>query len=251
MVLFSKVNPTDLPLSGIDGRDLSQNPVWWEGLLFLKYPSAEWPKQDKIEESVRDNSQALIEKVKYEPKITHVLVSVQRPNIDNVINFEWFSCQGKLVHVLAWVLRFVSNLKSKLHKETVFREIQVTTSEIANAELALICSIQYEYFSKEIDYLNSKRATKPPVYVTQFNFFIDKNGILRCSSQIKHSSVIESGKKPILLPKRNYYSKLIVDAFHVNILHNRIRVLRQQKGGKRAANNSDIRLLQFIATKGV
>ena len=218
-----KDNPADLSSRGTNGCDLSQTFVWWEGPSFLNLPSMEWPSQQESSSNAINDSIALQEKVKLEPNVTHVLSGMKGSNIENVICFETFSTQGKLLRVFAWVQRFVSNLKATLNHQKVNKENQLTAPEISNSEVTLIHFIQSEAFKKEIEYLRSTRVSKPPIYVTQFNLFVDDKGILRCISRIKNSTAEESGKEPILLPNKHNYSRLIVESCHSKVLHYGIR----------------------------
>ena len=79
-------------------------------------------------------------------------------------------------------------------------------------------SIQRESFYKEIDYL-TRRKGAPPIYVSQFNLFLDEKN-LRCRARIGNASLSESCKMPLLLPSRSLYSELVMDDCHRKVLHN-------------------------------
>ena len=138
-------------------------------------------------------------------------------------------------------MRFVTNLKSAKEKGQLNKEIQVSVSEVNNAENCLIRSIQSEAFSSEIAYLDSKSTTKPPLRVSQLNLFLDENRVLRCKTRVSNASLLESSKVPILLPPRGRYSELIVIECHNRVFHNGTRetlnLVRQKywilRGGKR------------------
>ena len=61
---------------------------------------------------------------------------------------------------------------------------------------------------------------------------MDDNAVLRCRTHVRNSSVIESGKIPILLPSKHVYSDLIIKEYHNKALHGGIRdtlnLLRQR-----------------------
>ena len=71
----------------------------------------------------------------------------------------------------------------------------------------MITSIQHGAFSKENSYLQNiaidLNKGKAPIYVNQFNLYIDEEGVLRCRTRNKNAQVRESTKKPSLLPPRN------------------------------------------------
>ena len=153
-----------------------------------------------------------------------------------------------MLRTVAWVLRLTSNLKAAIKKDDINREEMVTVSEINQAELVLVQSIQAESFSKEIHYVSSeepiKRNLKVPLYVSQFNLYLDENNILRCRCRLGKSSILDCSKRPILLPSKNRYSTLVIDdcqekAFHngiadtLNLMRQRYWVLRGREQVKK------------------
>lgn len=229
-------NPADLPSRGKYGN-LAANLFWWEGPGFLKLDPGEWPKAPNGSEL--EIEVAMKEKLKTVPNITRVMVASQigsPPRIDEVIKLERFSDKGRLLRTLAWVLRFVSNLKHSVQKEEVNKEKMVSVSEVNAAEIMLVRSIQNESFAKEIVYLLSsptgRNHVKIPLYVNQFNLYLDDNSILRCRTRVSKASIAESSKKPILLPAKSRYSELVILDCHEKVFHNGTRetlnLLRQK-----------------------
>ena len=107
-------------------------------------------------------------------------------------------------------------------KGSVVKDHQVSANELNNAEHVLIKSIQDEAFAHEIAYLTSKPNSKPPLYVSLLNLYLDKEGIVRCRTRIGKANVAESSKTPILLPSRNWYSELLVYDYHEKVFHDGI-----------------------------
>ena len=98
----------------------------------------------------------------------------------------------------------------------------LSVSETNNAELILIRYIQSRAYRKEIEFLLSSNNsdTKPPLNVTQLNLFVDKEQVLRCRTRINKSSVLDSGKRPILLLTGDHYASLLLQECHRKVLHN-------------------------------
>ena len=220
------LNPADLPSRGNFNSQLRDNLFWWEGPGFLKAQKCEWPFQKGADEL--ENNDALKEKVKYETAVTHAMVSSDKeiqPKVNNILDIFRYSTKGKLLRVLAWVQRFVSNLKAKVRIQSLNLEPQLNVPEIKHAETSLIQSIQSEAFKREIEYLSSasNKDKRAPIYVTQFNLFLDKDKLLRGRTRICKSSVIESGKHPILLPSHDYFSQLVIKDCHERVFHNGVR----------------------------
>ena len=238
------LNPADLPSRGRSSSSLHNYFFWWEGPEFLKAQQCDWPNQignDEVE-----NKEALREKVKYEPTVTHAMVNSGDeipPQINEVLQLSSYSTKGRLLRVLSWVLRFINNLKATVQEKSLNLEQQISVTEMEIAETKLIRSIQSEAFEKEINFITtpSNKDKKAPLYVTQFNLLIDEDKLLRGRTRICKSSVIDSGKQPILLPSNNHYSQLLIEDCHEKVFHNGVRetlnLLRQSywipKGRKR------------------
>ena len=117
----------------------------------------------------------------------------------------------------------MTTLNAAIKKEDINREEMVTVSEINQAELVLVKSIQEESFPKEIHYVSSeqpiKRNVKVPLYVSQFNLYLDENNILRCRSRLGKLSTLDCSKRPILLPSKNIqYSSILYITSPYNII---------------------------------
>ena len=228
-------NPADLPSRGKFGSSLSANLFWWEGPEFLQSHPENWPSV--LPQNEFQTKEALEEKVKFEPKVTHVMVSTGTDpdvQLSNVFDISRFSSKGKLLRTFSWVLRFIQNLKSAVQKTQLNKSNMVSVSETNNAEMILIRSIQSRAYRKEIQFLLSSNNsdTKPPLYVTQFNLFVDHEQVLRCRTRINKSSVLDAGKQPILLPTGNHYASLLIQECHRKVFHDGVRetlnLLRQQ-----------------------
>ena len=217
-------NPADLPSRGKSGSSLQTNFFWWQGATFLRSDPSEWPQPPK--EFISTN--AMEEKVKNEPEVTYVMVNSQEPvtlNLQTVFDIHKHSNKGKLLRTLSWVLRFIDNLKARLRGKSVNKENEISGEETDRAEMVLIKSIQSKAFIKELHYLfkDDKEQTKAPLYVSQFNLFLDTHRVLRCRSRVSKSSVIDSGKNPILLPPGHHYAFLLIKEAHKEVYHNGTR----------------------------
>ena len=142
-----QINPADLPSRG-KYRNLAASSLWWEGPAFLKLEAREWPKLSCGSEFEVDV--AMKEQLKTQCRVTHSIFTAEnrsQPRVDKIVELDRFSNKGKLLRTVAWVLRFTSNLKAAIKKDDINREEMVTVSEINQAELVLVQSIQAESFS--------------------------------------------------------------------------------------------------------
>ena len=210
-------NPADMPSRGHYRTCFQVHSFWWEGPLFLKEDEKEWPTFPEN----NDQNEAMKEKMKHDPIITHVMLSGSKTK--EIIDIDRFSNKNKLVRTFAWVLRFLTNLRNKGEKH---HNSNLSMSEIENAEKKLIAIIQGEAFEREIKYLTLRKQErepgKMPLYVNQFNLYIDEYKILRCRSRISKANVPDDSKRPILLPAKTKFSELVVKECHGKVMHNGI-----------------------------
>ena len=214
------INPADLPSRRTRGRDLPGNLLWWEGPKFLKLSFSEWPSEISTGNAEADAYQEI---VKNPPQFTFALLAKEGSGkLSNVVDFGKYSSKGKLLRVVGWCFRFINNCKEKV-KVT---ESELKSSEIAHSEKVVIHSVQSESFESEIVYVSNEKLRvdrKPPLLVSQFNLFIDSEGILRSKSRIKNASIDPQCKEPILLPSKHIYPELIVREYHASVYHNGVR----------------------------
>ena len=218
------LNPADLPSRG-KHKNISNNPLWLEGPLFLRSEPSEWPSLPCDNEL--ETPTAMKERVNSEQKITHAMSISSNKSVlcvEKVLDLKRFSSKGKLIRCLGWILRFMANLKSVRKKQDRNVEPILCVSEVQEAEKLLLRSIQNEHFYKEIQYLSlnesARKGMKPPLYVSQFNLYLDQNEILRCRSRVGKSTVSDCSKRPILLPSKNRFSELIIAESHDKVCHN-------------------------------
>ena len=74
--------------------------------------------------------------------------------------------------------------------------------------------------------MNPKKGESyvPPIHVTQFNLYIDEQGVLRSQTCVTNASLPETNKNPILLPTRHPFTKLVIKEYHEKVYHNGVRV---------------------------
>ena len=152
------------------------------------------------------------------------------PGIHNIINISNYSTLEQLLPVSAYVLRFISNIKSGTAQNT-----RTITVHDINKSLSLwIHSCQQTSFSKEIHSLRSevKQKHKRLPIVRQLRLFLDQFGYIRCGGRIHNAPVKTDTRFPYLLPKHHHLTKLLVYSIHKQHLHvgvnSTVTALRQQ-----------------------
>ncbi|GFV56176.1 uncharacterized protein TNCV_1489531 [Trichonephila clavipes] len=118
----SKENPTDLGSRGMSPKHLTDCSLWWEGPQWLSTDEA-WPKQPTIKDK-RDIEKSVI----IETKRTLVF-SVYCKN-DIIDMFDKHSSFSKIIHILAFCLRFMQHCKDGKNKKRSRSKMKpLTTSE--------------------------------------------------------------------------------------------------------------------------
>lgn len=117
---------------------------------------------------------------------------------------ERFSNYGKLLRVIAFVLRFIENCR---HQTSERKFDSLTSEELNKAEKNLIKGCQADAFSEEIMKINSSGA-KPSI-VKQLCLFLDEDGCIRCRGRICYTEMANETKNPYLLPKKDTVTCLI------------------------------------------
>ena len=166
------------------------------------------------------NEAVLKELASKPPEITHSLLN--KVNCENIIEFERFSSKLKLIRVVPYVLRFVSNLKASIKKRAVLKSNELESEEIISAENFVVKIVQTECFSEELSYLKGKKVGEIPIYVKQFNLIIDTEGLIRCQTRLQNANVNVIESAPLLIPTGSYFARLIIQESHERVFHNGI-----------------------------
>ena len=207
-------------------KDLAQNRLWWEGPEFLTSDPSSWPAY--LPSEISKEHETYYEVVKRPPKVTFSMVSKHVDNyssIGNIVDIKRFSSKGKLIRTVTYVMKFIRTLRNSIQGiKTSTGELSV--EEVREAENMVIRSVQVDVFDSELRYLchaSTRKDIRPPTLVAQFNLFVDKDGILRARSRLKHASLTLDVTQPILLPKNHWYSRLVVQDYHERVFHNGVR----------------------------
>ena len=162
------LNPADLPSRGLPASELTNSQLWWNGPPFLQDSEDRWPQEE-----ITDTGEiAMSEIMKNPPEVVHVLTSQLNPaslsvNLSEIIKCEEFSTYNSFLRVTAYVLRFITNVKSKILKQRpetreVYKEqTQLSADEIHEAETYWIRTVQAKSFVSEINFLQVGNQSKP------------------------------------------------------------------------------------------
>ena len=201
-------NPVDLPSRGTDAADLVDNQLWWHGPQWLAQPSTAWPEEPKSESSSSPQPDC-------QPVEATSFLAECNTNIDTPFGFscDHFSSLNALVRTTAFAFRFVENLKC----DVTGRKVGCLTSqELSRARNALIKYVQHKHYS---DCLQAIQRKSKNALVHQLKLFIDQEGLIRCDGRLEKADLQLDTKYPLLLPKRDRFTELVITSFHKNYLH--------------------------------
>ncbi|XP_063447979.1 uncharacterized protein LOC134727528 [Mytilus trossulus] len=206
-------NPADLQTRGISSTQFKESTLWMQGPSWISDENS-WPtwtpqvKQETLLLTTTDDSK------KTKP--------CKLSGISKIIDLSRFSSLKKLLRVTCYVFKFVNICKSKrpynLRKYARHGK-DITKDEIDRATRTWITDIQNEKFSNEKQQLANPSRDKNLPLVRQLRLFIDTEGVIRCAGRIHNSQLDDSAKFPVLLPKKNQFTDLVILNAHLQMLH--------------------------------
>lgn len=205
----TQLNPADCASRGLSPNQLLCHALWWQGPDFLFEKEDSWPQQPMLIE------QTSTEIFKEEQK-TSLHTSFDKHFISELLSR--VSSLPKILRIVAFVLRFISNAKRKNSQEGV-----VTPLEIFRARQAIILQLQKEHFSDIITNINSNSLLPKPF--RKLAPFIDEAGILRVGGRLRKSGLPFDVKHPILLPKNSRFTDLVIEFTHREHFHPGLKTL--------------------------
>ncbi|KAK3889709.1 hypothetical protein Pcinc_006275 [Petrolisthes cinctipes] len=138
----------------------------------------------------------------------------------SVFEFSRYSGFCKAVNVVAWVLRFICNCKSKGDKDTG----QLTYEELSKAKVKLFQSVQLEAYSQEFEALSKGKAIPQNSPICKLDPFIGDDGLLRVKGRLEEADMLYESKHPIIIPS-GHVAQLLIRFQHILLKHAGVSVL--------------------------
>lgn len=200
-------NPADCASRGILPSQMINHPLWWHGPSWLQLSPAHWPTS-----TFTPCDLASLDEVKTTP--FNVLVSTSQPSWDLLSRF---SSWTKLLHVMAYMLRFIAHSRrQERHQGTL------SVHEVQTARLHIFRLVQHEVFAEEISSLRKKKLCSPRLQ--RLTPFLDNDGLLRVGGRLKEADVTQDVRHPCILPKKHHVVNLFIDHIHRQHLHSGIQL---------------------------
>lgn len=211
----SKMNPADDATKWKGSFDLDMNSRWFKGPDFLLQAEEFWPTievtQDETEEELR-------------PKYVHTHMKAEIEILP--IKFESFL---QWERTMAFVFRFINNVKAKLRKPGfIHQNGPLTHSEHQMGENELYRKAQMDEFAPEIRKLRQNKNPSDGLRVSvdktsslyRYSPYLDHVGVLRMRGRIDAiSNISMDQKRPIILPTKHQITDLVVKEYHCRYKH--------------------------------
>uniref|UniRef100_A0A069DYA1 Putative bel15-i ag n=1 Tax=Panstrongylus megistus TaxID=65343 RepID=A0A069DYA1_9HEMI len=205
----SEHNPSDVASRGMDIKHFLNCTIWFNGPYWLALNESKWPP-NRINYKIKQIPAT--KPVTY--SLLNSLTDKQASCTFNLLNK--YSSWSKLIKIMAYILRFIHNLKSKLNSRNLGF---ITLQEYLQAKSKIYLLLQIQHFSKEIKALKEGNQIDKRSKIYNLNPFLDDQGILRVGGRLRHSQLSRDQINPILLPYSHHVTKLIFKHFHNIYLH--------------------------------
>nr|XP_029711525.1 uncharacterized protein LOC115256725 [Aedes albopictus] len=201
-------NPADVLSRGLLPSEVKDCEQWWTGPPFLRETDTFWPNQPQ-------NTPA--EQLP-ETKNTTICLTVTDPPVQFRL-FEIESEFRKMQRKMAWVLRFIDNVRKGHQKDHRYGELSVP--ELHQATVALTSIAQREAFPDDIQRLRSGKVIHHKSKLITYSVFVEKSrfSVLRVGGRIRHAAIPAAQKHPMVLPSGHPFTLALIRAYHVEMLH--------------------------------
>lgn len=187
---------------------------WYSGPEFLYLPEDQWPKEDiQIESNTSE-----------EMKIYHLY---QLTALTHIVDPNRFSDWNKMVKAVAYSILFIKILRAKIKKEKLPHTI-ITKEEYIKSQSIIFQQAQCENYPDEMMILRrnqhlaatEKQTISNSSSLIKCSPYLDETGVLRLRGRIDISKDVSMDfKRPIILPKKNRITFLLIDCYHKIFLH--------------------------------
>ncbi|XP_059218365.1 uncharacterized protein LOC131994991 isoform X1 [Stomoxys calcitrans] len=203
-------NPADDATRAKYSKNYNADGRWKNGPKFLLLDESKWPKVAEMGEKIDRSATEL--RAKYRILVTHQVCAV-------VPNFNRFSKYRRLKRAMAWIHRYIKNLRRCVRGETcMVGELDV--EEEVKAELYLCRYVQQQYLADELEDLRKNGHVSQNSSIKMLNPYVDDENILRVSGRLENAKFLSlEARRPIILPKGSPFTRLVVQSYHQKFLH--------------------------------
>ena len=187
------INPADCPSRGCSPKQLLES-QWWEGPKWLYSEAKNWP----VAKEEVDDEEVVKERRK------RPVASLVNKNEDVKWKFERVSKYPKILRAMAWILRFLNNVKPRSEK----KQGELSGDEVERAEKCVFKIVQSECFVGTSDTRIS--ALEP---------FLDEHRLIRAKTRVFNRLDSDNFRFPIILPAKHIVIERLISHLHEKNCH--------------------------------
>lgn len=198
---------------------------WFAGPEFLKLDEKNWPEQPHdLKQTVE------------EMKVHFAHAKFRNPML---VDPKRFSNWNRMVRTMAYVKRFVVNLRNKIRKQPIVQG-HIGRDELIWSREFIFKQAQFECFPEEMVTLARNEVVPEPKRrdirksspLYSLSPILDENGLMRLRGRLDAANIPYEMKRPIILPRQSRITRLLVLDIHKTYHHRNvgtvINELRQQ-----------------------
>ncbi|GAB1860692.1 hypothetical protein CAJAP_01771 [Camponotus japonicus] len=137
-----------------------------------------------------------------------------------------FSSLHRLLRVTAWCLRWRrkgQQTSSRTHTSAVTTP-SLEPQEMDEALINWIRTTQSRHYHTEVSSLDGNHTIPPRSPLKGLSPFLDNNGVMRVGGRLKHASLPEDQRHPLIVPPDSWIARLLVDSYHRRTMHGGVQL---------------------------
>ena len=209
-------NPADLMTRGYSASKLVTSQLWLEGPSWLSLFDIDTLSERHQLDVVSPDPSIMMLVTSEILGMSLSLVAVGK--YESPFPFERWGTFAKVVKVVAYVLRFIENLKLARAGSGLKNLNMFESDELEHAKLTVLSSIQKASYSSEILSLGKHGQVSRTSSIFQLSPMLDNEGMLRVKGRLQFSDLAYEEKHPLILP-RCHVTLLIVRELHQKLSH--------------------------------
>ena len=197
-------NPADLASRGCNMDDLLKSEVWWHGPKWLSGPKSQWPQQPILRKTPEERLAEEAERKKDDEGPIYIYATREMKSHPVSTFNKQFEKYSMILYVLAWWKRLVQNWKRRLNGEDLILDINLTRSELQEAEVLIVKTVQKCCFADELSRLHEGNEVAKNSKLRDLNPSLNEDGLIVHNSRILlQESDPHSVARPPILPKHH------------------------------------------------